>query len=80
MIADSSRLIQPREGFGPNELQLEVLSSVGQGIPEVLRHGSTDGQLVDQHVAAVPAEKLERDPANPKHILTVRKTGYRLAR
>jgi DNA-binding response OmpR family regulator len=36
-------------------------------------------RTVDTHVAEL-RRKLERDPANPKHILTVRKTGYRLAR
>ena len=36
-------------------------------------------RTVDTHVAEL-RRKLERDPANPRHILTVRKTGYRLAR
>jgi DNA-binding response OmpR family regulator len=36
-------------------------------------------RTVDTHVAEL-RRKLERDPADPKHILTVRKTGYRLAR
>ena len=36
-------------------------------------------RTVDTHVAEL-RRKLERDPSNPKHILTVRKTGYRLAR
>jgi DNA-binding response OmpR family regulator len=36
-------------------------------------------RTVDTHVAEL-RRKLEHDPANPKHILTVRKTGYRLAR
>jgi DNA-binding response OmpR family regulator len=36
-------------------------------------------RTVDTHVAEL-RRKLERDPANPKHILTVRKTGYRLAK
>src|SRR5437879_2238685 len=36
-------------------------------------------RTVDTHVAEL-RRKLERDPANPKQILTVRKTGYRLAR
>lgn len=34
-------------------------------------------RTVDTHVAEL-RRKLEDDPANPKHILTVRKTGYRL--
>jgi len=36
-------------------------------------------RTVDTHVAEL-RRKLEGDPANPKHILTVRKTGYRLER
>jgi len=36
-------------------------------------------RTVDTHVAEL-RRKLEDDPANPTHILTVRKTGYRLAR
>ena len=36
-------------------------------------------RTVDTHVAEL-RRKLENDPANPKHILTVRKTGYRLDR
>ncbi|MGH7530924.1 MAG: response regulator transcription factor [Gemmatimonadales bacterium] len=36
-------------------------------------------RTVDTHVAEL-RRKLERDPASPCHILTVRKTGYRLER
>jgi two-component system response regulator RegX3 len=32
---------------------------------------------VDTHVGEL-RRKLEKDPATPKHILTVRKSGYRL--
>ncbi|HET7459403.1 MAG TPA: winged helix-turn-helix domain-containing protein, partial [Gemmatimonadaceae bacterium] len=35
-------------------------------------------RTVDTHVAEL-RRKLEEDPANPRHILTVRKTGYRLS-
>jgi DNA-binding response OmpR family regulator len=34
-------------------------------------------RTVDMHVAEL-RRKLEEDPANPRHILTVRKVGYRL--
>jgi two-component system, OmpR family, alkaline phosphatase synthesis response regulator PhoP len=34
-------------------------------------------RTVDTHVAEL-RRKLERDPAQPRHIVTVRKTGYRL--
>jgi DNA-binding response OmpR family regulator len=33
-------------------------------------------RTVDTHVAEL-RRKLEEDPAQPRHILTVRKTGYR---
>jgi DNA-binding response OmpR family regulator len=36
-------------------------------------------RTVDVHILEL-RRKLEHDPANPRHILTVRKTGYRLAR
>jgi two-component system response regulator RegX3 len=34
-------------------------------------------RTVDSHIAEL-RRKLEGDAANPSHILTVRKTGYRL--
>jgi two-component system, OmpR family, alkaline phosphatase synthesis response regulator PhoP len=34
-------------------------------------------RTVDTHIAEI-RRKLERDPARPRHILTVRKSGYRL--
>ena len=36
-------------------------------------------RTVDTHIAEL-RRKLESDPASPRHILTVRKTGYRLQR
>ncbi len=36
-------------------------------------------RTVDTHVAEL-RRKLEEDPANPRHILTIRKAGYRLQR
>jgi DNA-binding response OmpR family regulator len=36
-------------------------------------------RTVDTHVAEL-RRKLERNPAEPRHILTVRKAGYRLER
>ena len=36
-------------------------------------------RTVDTHIAEL-RRKLEQDPADPKHILTVRKAGYRLER
>jgi two-component system alkaline phosphatase synthesis response regulator PhoP len=40
---------------------------------------SVMSRTVDTHIAEL-RRKLESDPANPRHILTVLKTGYRLTR
>ena len=37
-----------------------------------------DSRIVDVHVARLRA-KVERDPAHPKHVITARGLGYRLA-
>src|SRR5918993_1536669 len=42
-------------------------------------HASVVSRTVDTHVAEL-RRKLEDDPALPRHILTVRKAGYRLQR
>jgi DNA-binding response OmpR family regulator len=39
---------------------------------------SVISRTLDTHVGEL-RRKLEEDPARPRHILTVRKTGYRLA-
>jgi two-component system, OmpR family, alkaline phosphatase synthesis response regulator PhoP len=45
---------------------------------EVWGHqASVVSRTVDTHILEL-RKKLERDPARPRHILTVRKTGYRL--
>ena len=36
-----------------------------------------DGRLVDVHIRRLRT-KVEDDPANPKHVLTVRGLGYKL--
>ncbi|MDF1503765.1 response regulator transcription factor [Roseisolibacter sp. H3M3-2] len=47
---------------------------------EVWRYdASVTSRTVDTHVLEL-RRKLEDDPANPRHVLTVRKTGYRLQR
>jgi DNA-binding response OmpR family regulator len=53
------------------------------GRAELLRevwgyHESVLSRTLDTHVGEL-RRKLEPDPASPRHILTVRKTGYRLA-
>jgi DNA-binding response OmpR family regulator len=51
--------------------RVELLTEVWGYSAEVM------SRTVDTHVAEL-RRKLERDPANPAHIVTVRKTGYRL--
>jgi DNA-binding response OmpR family regulator len=41
-------------------------------------HESVASRTLDTHIGEL-RRKLERDPAAPRHLLTVRKTGYRLA-
>ncbi len=53
--------------------RLELLTEVWGYSAEVL------SRTVDTHVAEL-RRKLEADPAAPRHILTVRKAGYRLER
>ncbi len=53
--------------------RVELLTEVWGYSAEVM------SRTVDTHVAEL-RRKLEADAANPKHILTVRKTGYRLER
>jgi DNA-binding response OmpR family regulator len=59
-----------RKGNGVGRLEL---------LREVWGYGSdVVSRTVDTHVGEL-RRKLEKDPARPRHILTVRKTGYRLA-
>jgi two-component system alkaline phosphatase synthesis response regulator PhoP len=53
--------------------RVELLTEVWGYSAEVM------SRTVDTHVAEL-RRKLEQDPANPAHIVTVRKTGYRLDR
>jgi DNA-binding response OmpR family regulator len=53
--------------------RMELLREVWGYGPLVL------SRTVDSHVAEL-RRKLEADPANPRHIITVFKTGYRLDR
>ena len=49
-------------------------------LDEVWRYANTSvmTRTVDIHMAEL-RRKLENDPANPRHLITVRKSGYRLA-
>ena len=53
--------------------RVELLTEVWGYSAEVM------SRTVDTHIAEL-RRKLEQDPANPRHIMTVRKTGYRLDR
>ncbi len=48
-------------------------------LSEVWQYGNAEimTRTVDVHIAEL-RRKLEPDPANPRHILTARKAGYRL--
>ena len=56
-----------------------AVASRSELLKEVWRYGNAEimTRTVDVHIAEL-RRKLEEDPANPQHILTVRKSGYRL--
>jgi two-component system response regulator MtrA len=57
-----------------------AVASRSELLREVWGYGAfVMSRTVDSHVAEL-RRKLEKDPANPRHILTVWKIGYRLAR
>ena len=58
-----------------------AVASRAELLGEVWEYANTDVETrtVDVHVAEL-RRKLEDDPANPRHIVTVRKKGYRLER
>ena len=73
--------------LAPKEFDLLLALWERQGAivsrPELMRQVwgyQTDvlSRTVDTHIAEL-RRKLERDPARPRHILTVRKAGYRLS-
>ncbi len=56
-----------------------AVAARGDLLREVWRvPASLETRTLDTHIAEL-RRKLEPDPGNPRHILTVRKTGYRLA-
>lgn len=66
------------------ELLVALLDRAGQAVSrhDLMRHvwgydASIVSRTVDTHVMEL-RRKLERTPAEPRHILTVRKAGYRL--
>jgi len=56
-----------------------AVASRNELLSEVWQYGNVDvaTRTVDVHIAEL-RRKLEEDPSNPEHILTVRKAGYRL--
>ena len=66
-------LIALWEGQGAIVSRLELMRQVWGYQTDIL------SRTVDTHIAEL-RRKLERDPARPRHILTVRKAGYRLER
>jgi DNA-binding response OmpR family regulator len=58
-----------------------AVASRAELLGEVWEYANTEVETrtVDVHVAEL-RRKLEDDPANPRHIVTVRKKGYRLER
>lgn len=56
-----------------------AVASRNELLTEVWQYGNANvaTRTVDVHIAEL-RRKLERDPSNPEHILTVRKAGYRL--
>jgi len=56
-----------------------AVASRNELLTEVWQYGNADvaTRTVDVHIAEL-RRKLEDDPSNPEHILTVRKAGYRL--
>jgi DNA-binding response OmpR family regulator len=81
----STRLRGGEVALTPKELDL-LLALIGRGgriatrvelMREVWGHrAAIISRTVDTHVAEL-RRKLEHDPANPRHIVTVRKAGYR---
>jgi DNA-binding response OmpR family regulator len=59
-------------------LRRGAVASRHELLREVWRYpSSVSTRTLDTHIAEL-RRKLEDDPAAPRHILTVRKTGYRL--
>ena len=71
------RTAPPAEGAGEPE-QFGAVASRMELLTEVWGYSAAVlSRTVDTHVAEL-RRKLETDPAVPRHILTVRKAGYRL--
>jgi DNA-binding response OmpR family regulator len=90
-VVDPARRVVTRDGravpLRPKEFDLlgALLRREGKVATrmELLRevwgyHESVLSRTLDTHVGEL-RRKLETDPAEPRHILTVRRTGYRLS-
>jgi DNA-binding response OmpR family regulator len=60
-----------------NERRAQLVSRE-ELLREVWRYASHDTRTVDVHLATL-RRKLEHDPRNPEHLITVRRRGYMLA-
>ena len=67
----SGRLLVTMRRDGAVASRIELMSEVWGHASAVI------SRTVDTHIAEL-RRKLERDPARPQHIVTVRKSGYRL--
>ncbi|MEX2611172.1 MAG: response regulator transcription factor [Gemmatimonadota bacterium] len=85
-LARSVRRGGQRVPLPPREMALLLALARRMGVPvsrhdllaEVWGHrGAVLSRTVDTHIAEL-RKKLEEDPSDPRHILTVRKSGYRL--
>jgi NADP-dependent 3-hydroxy acid dehydrogenase YdfG len=56
----------------------DLLTSLRAELPGPCVIKTVDVRTVDTHIGEL-RRKLEADPSAPRHILTVRKAGYRLA-
>jgi DNA-binding response OmpR family regulator len=90
IVVDTASRVVSRNGvaveLAPKEFELLIALLHGKGAVisrlDLMRQvwGYSDAvvtRTVDTHVAEL-RRKLEADPASPRHILTVRKVGYRL--
>ena len=78
-VSDPSSRPTGSAGHHPAAIGGDVLSRV-RLLEEVWGYPSAVvTRTVDTHVAEL-RRKLEDDPAEPRHIMTVRKAGYRLER
>ena len=75
----SLQLVARRVGAYDRYVSQTISVRTGSTIVLTLESDLTRSRTVDQHVARL-RNKLEPDPAQPRHLITVRKAGYRFQR